>query len=116
MNCTHPEELAVVNWPNSSVHDRVVTTKELIPPNTRFFFCGKQRCTVDGPAWWVESPAPVLSIHGPVSLFPVYDKHLRPIGTPEHGGVEESSFQKPLPTLAETITAALNRQKYGSRS
>lgn len=101
MNCIRPGELAVVNWPNSSAHNRIVTTREFIAPNTRIWFCGKERRTVAGPAWWVESPAPVASIHGPVSRFPIYDMHLRPIGTPDHGGVEQSTFQKPLPVAAD---------------
>lgn len=35
---------------------------------------------------------------------------------PYNSGVEQRTFQSPLPTLAEQITEAINRQKYGSKS
>mgnify|MGYP001606613799 CR=1 FL=1 len=116
MNCTKPEELAVVNWPDSRAHNHIVMTKEFIAPNMRFLVGNQRWCVTEGPAWWVESPLPFMTPVGPLARFPILDKHLRPIGTPEHGGVEQNTFQRPLPTLAESITGALNRMKYGSQS
>lgn len=115
MNCNKPGEMAVVYWPDCAVHNHIVTTKELIPQGTWFYFAGKPYHNSAGPAWWVECPSPIFTKLGKVTRFPVYDKDLRPIFPPERGGVEQRTFQRPVPALAETITAALNTQKYGGQ-
>lgn len=114
MNCK-PDQLAVVNWPGTLFHNCIVTTKEIIPVGSLFTFLGTSLTNQEGVCWWVECGG-VQTTKGNITRFPVYDRFLRPIGTPEHGGVEQNTFQRPLPTLAETITGALNRMKYGSQS
>lgn len=91
MNCTQPEQLAVVNWPDCAVHDHIVTTKELIPTGTSFLFAGKLYCNSEGPAWWVECPSPIMTKLGKVTRFPVYDRDLRPIGTPGNAELKGGS-------------------------
>ena len=110
-------DMAIVIWPGKVANNHFVDVLEYIPPGTPANVGGRQYRGIDAPAWWVRCASPVRTKTGElVAEFAVRDANLRPIGTPWHGGVEESSFQKPLPTLAETITAALIRQKYGSRS
>lgn len=116
MRCTKSGQLAAVNWPQSTVHNHIVTTSTLIAKDTHFDFCGRRYCTKDGPAWWVKTPSPVPTLLGPLSTFPIYDHHLRPIADPDSGGVEQNTFQGSLPTVAESIATAVARLHYGSQS
>lgn len=111
-------DMAVVIWPGKVANNHFVDVLDFIPPGTPANVGGQQYRGISDPAWWVRCASPVRARTGElISEFPVRDANLRPIGKPGKGGVEETSFQKPIvttktETLQQQIAALNEARKY----
>lgn len=90
-------DMAVVVWPGKVANNHFVEVLDYIPPGTPANVGGRQYRGIADPAWWVRCSSPLSARTGElITEFPVRDANLRRIGRPDHDGVEESSFQKPV--------------------